>query len=265
MVEKLKLNRLETLVCQKKENIVWITLNRPEVLNAQNEQMRRELGDTLEDAWNDNDIRAVVITGAGQAFSAGADISEFAASTPVETRRRREKPSLTQLIRNLPKPVIAAVNGYALGGGCELAMACDIIIASENASFGQPEIKVGLIPGRGGTQLLPRLIGEKRSKELIFTGDFISAKEAEHIGLVNRVVPQEKLNETVNELAAKLLKRSPITLKFAKAAINKSMELGLSEGLSYELELFSLCFSTEDQKEGAKAFLEKRKPVLKGK
>jgi enoyl-CoA hydratase len=255
----------ETIMYEKRDGVAWITLNRPHVLNAQNNRMREELREVLEKAWFDDEVRVVVITGAGRAFSAGADLSEFAHLGSGDIRKSREKPSLTELIRSLPKPIVAAVNGYALGGGCELAMSCDIIIASENASFGQPEIRVGLIPGRGGTQLLPRLIGEKRAKELIFTGDIISASEAKQMGLINKVVPPEKLYEAVNDLVAKLSKKSQIILKLAKAAVNKSMELGLSEGLSYERELFSLCFSTEDQKEGAKAFLEKREPVFKGK
>ena len=259
------MNKYETIIFEKKGNVAWITLNRPEKLNAQNNQIRRELADAFSNAWDDGEVRVIVVTGAGKAFSAGADLQEFAELSSVEIRQSREKPTLTELMRNLPKPIIAAVNGYALGGGCELAMACDIIIASENASFGQTEIRVGLIPGRGGTQLLPRLIGEKRAKELIFTGDIISAREAERIGLVNKVVPPEKLREAVAELIGKLLDKSPAILKLAKAAVNKSMDLGLSDGLSYERELFSLCFGTEDQKEGAKAFLEKRKPVFKGK
>lgn len=259
------LSKFEAIIYEKRERSVWITLNRPEVLNAQNDQMRQELRRALEDAWDDENTNVIVITGAGErAFSAGADISEFPVLTSIDMRKRKERPSIPELIRNIPKPVIAAVNGYALGGGCELAMACDIIIASENAIFGQPEIKIGIIPGGGATQLLPRHIGEKKAKELIFTGDSISATEAERHGMINQVVPPDELKEAAYELVGKLLRRSPITLKLAKAAVNKSMEVGLSEGLSYELELFSLCFSTEDQKEGAKAFLEKRRPVFKG-
>lgn len=259
------MSRFEAIIYEKRENVAWVTLNRPEVLNAQNDQMRQELRRALEDAWDDENINVIVITGSGErAFSAGADISEFPVLTSIDMRRRRERPGITELVRSIPKPIIAAVNGYALGAGCELAMACDIIIASENAKFGQPEIKIGIIPGRGATQLLPRHIGEKRAKELIFTGDSISATEAERLGMINKVVPLDELKEAVDELVGKLLRRSSVTLKLAKAAVNKSMEVGLSEGLSYELELFSLCFSTEDQKEGAKAFLEKRRPVFKG-
>jgi enoyl-CoA hydratase len=230
--------------------------------------MRQELLKALEDAWDDKNIYVIVITGAGdRAFSSGADITEHPVLTSIDIRGPREtraRAGITELVRKIPKPVIAAVNGLALGGGCELAMACDVIIASENAIFGQPEIKIGIIPGRGGTQLLPRLIGEKKAKELIFTGDSLSATEAYRLGMINKVVPPDELKDATNELVEKLLRRSPVTLRLAKAAVNKSMEVGLLEGMSYELELFAQCFSTEDQKEGAKAFLEKRRPVFKG-
>jgi enoyl-CoA hydratase/carnithine racemase len=170
-----------------------------------------------------------------------------------------------EMTREIPKPIIAMVNGLALGAGCELAMACDIIIASETAKFGQPEIRVGLIPGGGGTQVLPRLVGEKKAKELVFTGDMITAEEALRIGLVNRVVPKERLREAVEEFVGALAKRSPIILKLAKLAVNKSLETPLSAGLAYESDLCALCFGTEDLKEGAKAFAEKRTPNYKGK
>jgi enoyl-CoA hydratase/carnithine racemase len=172
---------------------------------------------------------------------------------------------MTDLLREIPKPAIAMVNGLALGGGCELAMACDIIIAAENAQFGQPEINVGVIPGAGGTQVLPRLVGEKKAKELVFTGAFISAQEALALGLVNKVVPQEKLRETVMEMARAMLRHSPVILKLCKLAINKSLDVPLSIGMDYERDLFAMCFGTEDQKEGSKAFLEKRKPQYNGK
>ncbi len=172
---------------------------------------------------------------------------------------------MTDLLREIPKPAIAMVNGLALGGGCELAMACDIIIASENAQFGQPEINVGVIPGAGGTQVLPRLVGEKKAKEMVFTGAFISAQEALALGLVNKVVPQEKLRDTVLEMARAMLRHSPVILKLCKLAINKSLDVPLSIGMDYERDLFAMAFGTEDQKEGSKAFLEKRKPQYKGK
>jgi enoyl-CoA hydratase/carnithine racemase len=256
--------QFQTIIYEKKNNVAWITLNRPDKLNAQNAQMRAELMQALQDATKDDSIRVIVITGAGRAFSAGADISEFPALTPADLVKRAEVIRLYELIRNTPKPVIAAVNGLALGGGCELAMACDIIIASEDAQFGQPEVRVGVIPGGGGTQILPRLVGEKIAKEMIFTGKFISAQEAYRLGMINRVVPKEKLMEEVNNLVNELLKQSPIILAFAKMAINRSLETTLSEGLRVESDLFRLCFSTEDQKELSKAFLEKRPPVIKG-
>lgn len=259
------LGSFKTIIYEKKDKVAWITLNRPEVLNAQNDQMREELISALEDARDNENIHVIVITGAGdRAFSAGADISEFPKQTPVDLIKRRGRMRVYELIRNIPKPVIAAVNGYALGGGCELAMACDIIIASENATFGQPEIRVGVIPGGGGTQMLPRLIGEKMAKELIFTGRSIPAQELYRLGMVNRVVPQDKLMNEVNDFVNVLLRRSPVILALAKMAVNKALETPLSEGLKCESELFAMCFGTEDQKEGAKAFLEKRDPQYKG-
>jgi enoyl-CoA hydratase len=261
------MTRFENLIYEKKNGIARITINRPEVRNALNIETRRELKTALEDTSEDENVKVVVITGAGdRAFCAGADIREFLEFHSLQMREYLQlSRAVTNKIMNMEKPVIAAVNGYALGGGCELAMACDMIVASENARFGQPEIIVGLIPGGGGTQRLPRLIGEKRARELIYTGDIINAKEAERLGLVNKVVPADKLDETLNELLQKLLNRSPALLKIAKATINRSMDTTLTAGLSYELEACSLCFSTEDQKEGARAFLEKRKPVYKGK
>jgi len=255
----------KTIIYEKKENVAWITLNRPEVLNAQNNQMREELVQALEDARNDEDIRVIVLTGAGdRAFSAGADISEFPKLAPSDFIKRTGRIRPYDIIRSIPKPVIAAVNGYALGGGCELAMACDIVIASENATFGQPEIRVGVIPGGGGTQILPRLIGEKMAKELIFTGKTITAQEAYRLGMINKVVPKDKLTEEVNSFVGELLKRSPIILALAKIAVNRAMETNFNEGLKCEADLFELCFSTEDQKEASKAFIEKRQPVFKG-
>jgi len=259
--------KFEAIICEKKENVAWITLNRPEVLNAQNDTLRTELIKAFEEARDDNELYMIVLTGAGdRAFSAGADISEFPSRVLMDViKQRKGTKTPYELIRQIPKPVIAMVNGLALGGGCELAMACDIIIASENARFGQPEISVGIIPGGGGTQILPRLVGEKKAKELVLTGDFISADEALRLGLVNKVVPKEKLKEAVEELITKLKSKSPVILQFAKLAVNKSLETPLSVGLAAEGDLFAMCFGTEDQKEGARAFLEKRKPQYKGK
>ncbi|MHC1585281.1 MAG: enoyl-CoA hydratase/isomerase family protein, partial [Candidatus Syntropharchaeia archaeon] len=196
-----------------------------------------------------------------------ADISIFKTMTPTEYMDfayRLGGLGLYKKIEDLSKPVIAAINGYALGGGCELAMVCDIRIASENAKFGQPEINIGIIPGAGGTQRLPRLVGAGIAKELVFTGDIIDAKEAERIGLVNRVVPADKLMETVMEIANKIKKKSPLILKIAKKVINQGMETDLTAGLEYESKMLAICFSTEDQKEGVNAFFEKRKPEFKG-
>jgi enoyl-CoA hydratase len=257
---------LGNIVYQKTDGVAKITINRPEVRNALNRETRNELKMALEEARDDKSVKVIIVTGAGEkAFSAGADIMEIQSLTPLEIREYvKLSRDVTNIIERMDKPVIASVNGYALGGGCELAIACDLIVASERARFGQPEISIGIIPGGGGTQRLARLVGTKRAKELIFTGDMISATEAERIGLINRVVPAEKLNEVVEELARKLIGKSPVMLRLAKAAVNQSMEVGLSAGLSYEFEAFALCFSTEDQKEGMSAFFEKRRPVYKG-
>lgn len=257
--------QLETIIYEKKDSLAWITLNRPEARNAQNDTMRAELVQVLEDSRDDDNVRVIIITGAGdKAFSAGADISEFPKRMPADILRGKGTVRAVELIREIPKPVIAMVNGFALGGGCELAMACDIIVASDNAQFGQPEVRVGVIPGAGGTQILPRLVGEKRAKELIFTGNLITATEALELGLVNKIVPQDKLQETVIGIANAIGQHSPVIIKLAKIAVNKSLEAPLSVGMSYERDLFAMCFGTEDQKEGAKAFLEKRKPEYKG-
>jgi enoyl-CoA hydratase/carnithine racemase len=247
-------------------NVAWITLNRPDVLNAQNDVLRSEVVIALDRASEDDEVFLIVITGAGEkAFSAGADISQFPTRFTDDVIKAKSRRRPYETIREIPKPVIAAVNGFALGGGCELAFACDIIIASENAQFGQPEIRVGVIPGCGGTQFWPRMIGEKRAKELIFTGRSISAEEALRMGIINQVVPLEKLRETTEKFTQDILRNSPAILRFAKIAVNKSLETPLSVGMSYERDLFAACFGTEDQKEGARAFLEKRKPIYKGK
>ena len=268
MVDKGVLD-FEKIIYEKKDHALWIILNRPDKKNAQDPQTREELSRALKRGRDDDDIHLMVITGAGDDFCAGGDIVNFPRN-PVEFMERiglqvtgKKRP--IELIREIPKPVIAMVKGLALGAGMELAMACDMILASENARFGQPEINVGLIPGGGGTQLLPRLVGEKKAKELVMTGGLISAREACEIGLVNRSVPEDELMETVEKLVADLLKKSPIILKFAKMAVNKTFETPLSAGLAYESDLCALCFGTEDLKEGARAFSEKRPPVYKGK
>ncbi|RLF15783.1 MAG: crotonase [Thermoprotei archaeon] len=252
---------------EKEDGVAWITINRPKVLNTLNFEAINELALALEDAEKDDNVRVVVLTGAGdKAFCAGIDINQFIALTPIKRREftlnYRER--ILNRIRELGKPVIAMVNGYALGAGCELTMTCDLAVASESARFGQPEVNIAAIPGGGGTQLLPRHIGVKKAMELIMTGDMIDAREAERLGIVNKVVPPDKLKEAVKELADKLKSKSPVALKIAKAAVNKSLETLLSAGLAYETEAFTLCSTTEDFNEGVKAFLEKRKPEWKG-
>jgi enoyl-CoA hydratase len=252
---------------EKGEGIATITINRPEALNALNEETIMEIMVRLEDAKNDEAIRVIVVTGAGdRAFSAGADLKMMKGASPVRgTELSRNGQQVCDYIEALEKPVIAAINGYALGGGIELAMACDIRIASENAQIGQPEINVGLIPGWGGTQRLPRFVGKGIAKELIFTGKRIDAKTAERLGLVNAVVPADQLTAKVKELALELASKPPIAIKLSKALINNSTETYPAVGMWQEAEAFGLVASTEDFNEGVTAFLEKRKPQYKGK
>ncbi|MCX6005125.1 MAG: enoyl-CoA hydratase-related protein [Chloroflexi bacterium] len=256
----------KTILYEKKGNAAWITLNRPEVLNAQNDLLRAEVVEALETARDDDEVYVIAITGAGErAFSAGADISEFPKRYPADIIKWKGRKGPYMVIREMPKPVIAAVNGLAFGGGCEIVLACDCVIAVEDAQFGQPEVRVGVIPGGGGTQILPRLIGEKKAKELIFSGRPITAAEALQMGMINQVVPRDKLIEATEKMIGDFLKNSPVILKLAKLAVNKSLETTLSVGMDCERDFFALCFGTEDQKEGARAFLEKRKPSYKGK
>jgi len=252
---------------EKSEGIATITINRPEVRNALNEETFNEIQARLEDAKNDENIRVIVITGAGdRAFSAGADLKMMKGASSVRaTELSRIGQHVFDYIETLEKPVIAAINGYALGGGNELAMACDIRIASENAQIGHSEINVGLIPGWGGTQRLPWFVGKGIAKEMIFTGKRIDAKTAERLGLVNAVVPADQLKAKVKELALELASKPPVAIKLSKALINKSTETRLDIGLRQEAEAFGLVASTEDFKEGVTAFIEKRKPQFKGK
>lgn len=245
---------------EKKEGILWVRLNRPEALNAINENVAKAFKELVEKIKSEKDIRVVVIIGTGKAFCAGADIKMFSESDFVKAREIiAELGKTLEEMEDLDVPVIAAVNGYALGGGCEIAMACDIIVASENASFGQPEINLGIIPGLGGTQRLSRLVGWKKAMELCLTAERISAKEAERLGLVNKVVPPDKLEEEVEKLAELIKSKSPYAVGFIKQAVNRGYKMGLKDGLQYERDLFGLSFATDDAKEGIKAFVEKRK------
>jgi len=256
----------EFIIYEKADRVAWITLNRPEAMNAQSDGLRAELVDALENASVDEDIFVVVITGSGdKAFSAGADVAQYVSRVPSYVVSQKYMTRPFELIRNMTKPVVAMVNGLALGAGCELMISCDIIIAADDVRLGQTEVRVGLIPGGGGTQVLPRIVGEKKAKELIFTGAMITAQEAMDLGIVNQVVPREQLREATQKMVDSLLRNSPAIIGLAKIAINRSLEVPLQAGMSYERDLFALAFSYEDQKEGAKAFLEKRKPEYKGK
>ena len=256
----------ETLLFERRDRVGIITINRPDKRNALNIKTREEGAALLDELRNDASIRVVVITGAGEkAFVAGADIAEFAGRTAMMQRDVMTARSLFTAIDTFPKPIIAMINGYCLGGGCELALACDIRIASETASFGQPEINLGIIPGGGGTQRLTRLVGEGKAMELILTGEIIDAKSAYSIGLVNHVFPADLLQVKTMELANRIAEKSPIALGLAKEAVKLASRSTLDEGLRREVDLFALCFSTEDKNEGVSAFLEKRKPEFKGK
>lgn len=251
----------ESIIFEKEENIAIITFNRPEARNAVNNQVRAEFAAAIAEVAADNEIKVLILTGSGKAFASGVDIKEFSQTTPYHAHNVHR---LGEMVEKLEKPVIAAVNGFSLGGGYEIAMGCDIIIASDTAKFGHPEINIGIIPGGGGTQRLPRLIGVYKTKELIFTGDIITAEEAFRLGLVNRVVPMDQLMPTAKEMAKKIATKSAAALKLAKTAINHSMQTNLESGLKYEYELYSLSLSLEDKVEGVNAFLEKRVPKFVG-
>ncbi len=256
----------ETLLLERRSRVAIITINRPDKRNALNIKTREEGAALLEELRNDDSVGVVVFTGAGdKAFVAGADIAEFAGRTAITQRDVMTGRSLFTAIDTFPKPIIAMVNGYCLGGGCELALACDIRIASESASFGQPEINLGIIPGGGGTQRLTRLVGEGKAMELILSGEIIDAKTAFSIGLINHVVPADQLEARTMDIANRIAEKGPIALKLAKEAVKIAARSTLDEGLRREVDLFALCFSTEDKDEGVNAFLEKRKPVFKGK
>lgn len=257
----------ENLTVERKGAVGIITVNRPKSLNALSRATVAELAAAIEELNADDAIRAIVLTGAGEkAFVAGADISEFNALRSAEEAAEyaRAGQAVLNRIERLPKPVIAAINGYALGGGCELAMACDIRIAADIARLGQPEINLGIIPGYGGTQRLTRLVGKGMAKLLVLGGDPITAQEAQHIGLVDMVVPAAELMPKAMELAEKLAAKAPVALRLCKQAINEGAESSLAAGLDHEAALFGVVFDTEDRVEGVSAFLEKRKPAWKG-
>ena len=255
------------IIYEKSGGVATVTLNRPEALNAFSKDVVEEVFLALEDVRNDENVRVLILTGAGEkAFSAGADIKAMVGMTALKARELSlmgEK--LCLALENLEKPVIAAINGYALGGGLEVAMSCDLRLASENARMGQTEINIGLIPGWGGTQRLTRLVGRTKAKELVFTGKMIDAKTAEQLGLVNMVVPADKFREMVRQFASELATKAPVALKVAKAVINKGADISLDSALALEREGFGVVASSEDLKEGVSAFTEKRKPSFKGK
>lgn len=256
----------ENLLYDKRDGIARITVNRPAVRNALNSQTVRELGAAFERAKNDAEVRVAILTGAGdKAFVAGADINELAVQNPLSGKEYAlSGQAIFDSIENLGKPVIAAVNGYALGGGCELAMACSFRVASENAAMGQPEVKLGIIPGYGGSQRLPRLVGKGRAMQILMTGEIVNAQDAFRIGLVNQVVPAAELLTAAEAIAKKIMANGPLAVKFVLEAVNRGMEMTQAEGQFLEATLFGLCCATEDMKEGTRAFLEKRAPLFKG-
>jgi len=257
----------ETLLLERDGPIAVITVNRPAVRNALNAPTLEELRHAMLDLKADESVRAVILTGAGEkAFVAGADINEMAGQSPAGARElSRTAQHVFDVIENLGKPVIAAINGFALGGGCELAMACTLRLAADTATLGQPEVNLGLMPGYGGTQRLPRLVGRARAMELTLLGTAITAAEAGRIGLVNRVVPAAELMSEARKLAAQLARNAPVAMRNIMSAINKGLDMTLAEGCVFEATLFGLTAATDDMREGTTAFLEKRAPVFKGK
>jgi enoyl-CoA hydratase len=246
------------------QHVALVRLNRPKELNALNLQLMGELRDALKELDANDEVRVIIITGNEKAFAAGADIKQMSDKTAIEMLQI-DQFSTWDSIRKTRKPIIAAVSGFALGGGCELAMLCDMIIASETARFGQPEIKIGVMPGAGGTQRLTRAVGKARAMEMVLTGKFISAEEAYQFGLVNRVVPVELYLQEAVRLAKDIAEMSPIAVQLAKESVNKAQDTFLQEGLFFERKNFYMLFASEDQKEGMQAFIEKRPPVFKGK
>ena len=257
---------METLLFEKKESIALITINRPKEMNALNSQVMEEMDALIDQISKDRDIHVLIITGRGKAFIAGADIAEMKDKNSFEAKSFAKKGmTLFRKIENMDKVTISAVNGFALGGGCEFAMCTDIRIASEAAKFGQPEVSLGITPGFGGSQRLPRLVGEGRAKEIIFTGNLIDADEAYRIGLVNKVVGPDDLMTAAREMAENIASKAQIAVRNSKSAINRGMQTDIDTAMSIEEDAFALCFATEDQKEGMQAFLDKRKAQFKTK
>jgi enoyl-CoA hydratase len=253
------------LILEKEDGIGILTMNRPEALNALNMDVLKDLKQAVADIAADDEIKALIITGAGKAFVAGADIKAMQPLNPVQARNFGIfGHTILRDIEKLEIPVIAAINGFALGGGCELAMAADIRLASEKAKFGQPEVGLGITPGFGGTQRLPRIVGEGIARELIFTADVIDAQEAYRVGLVNHVYPADTLLDEARKMAVKIAKKAPVAVKLSKAAINRGMQVDIDTALNVEADLFSICFATRDQKSGMEAFLNKARPEYKG-
>ena len=257
---------LANVLYEKKDAIAYVTVNRPKVLNALNTPTWKDLRTAFEDARDDATVLGVILTGAGdKAFIAGADISELAHATAIDAERSsRFGQGVLDLIENLGKPVIAAINGFALGGGCETAMACTIRIAVDSAKFGQPEVTLGILPGGGGTQRLPRLVGKGRALQIILSGEMIAAQDAYRLGLVNEIVPSADLITRAEAILKKIASNAPIAVRFALEAANKGVETSQAEGLLLEASYFGLCAATEDKKEGTTAFLEKRTPQFHG-
>ena len=253
----------EMILVKISDHVCVITLNRPSALNALNNQLIDEIGHAVTSAENNDKVRCMVITGFEKAFAAGADIKEMAEKTFVEVTTTDLFGASMMPIQNAKKPIIAAVSGYALGGGCELAMMCDFIICSESAKFGQPEINLGVISGIGGTQRLTRIVGKPKAMDMHLTGRFMDAQEAERAGLVSRVVPDKLLMEVTLEVAVKIAEKSQLAVKAVKDSVNRSFETTLSEGLLFERRVFHSMFATDDQKEGMSAFLEKRDPQFR--
>ncbi len=256
----------ENLLVDVSDRIATITINRPKSLNALNRATMQELSDALEEIAGGKDVGVVLLTGAGEkAFVAGADVSEMRGFTPLQVLEfSRFGHGILGNIERLPQPVIGVINGFALGGGCELAMACDILVASDNAKFAQPEVNLGIVPGWGGTQRLPRLVGRNIAKEIVLTGEMISAQRAYEIGLVNRVVPQAGLMETAREIARKILEKAPVAVSTAKSVMNRGIDLDLESACALEANAFAIMFSTGDGAEGMTAFLERRKANFQG-